>query len=486
MDVAARVRATLDAHDLLPQGSGVVVAVSGGPDSLCLLHVLLQMRGALGLRLHVAHLDHGLRPESAADAAYVASLAARWRLPHTIGRADVHTLARQERRSIEEAARVARYSFLARVACEQGMSIVAVGHNADDQVETVLMHCLRGAGLAGLRGMRRRSAWPQAALAGCRAPTLVRPLLDVPRQAIEAYCQAHGLEPRYDRTNLDVTPFRNRIRHELVPLLETYNPRLRRILHRTADLLADDYACLQQALQAHWPEVVLLETPEAVVLHREAFRQLAPSPQRGLLRRAVLSLRQSLRDVGSLHLERARRAALNAPAGRQVTLPAGLALEVSYDHLIVRPAGRPWQPPEVPTLAAPEQPLVVPGRTPLAEGWAIEAQVGPEPLAAKDGHQVCFDAAQVEGDLWLRGRRAGDRFQPRGMGGRHKSVKDYMIDARIPRAVRDCVPLLVSQQGILWIVGWRASELAAPSAETRRFLCLRLLPSSAGTEEART
>ncbi len=475
MDVLAQVRATIDAYDLLRRGSLVVVAVSGGPDSLCLLHVLNRLLDEYALRLHVAHLNHGLRPEAAEDAAFVAALAERWGLPCTVGVTDVRALAATEHRSLEEAARVARYRFLAQVACEQGAAAVAVGHNADDQAETVLMHCLRGAGLAGLKGMRRRAPWPAEAPAGCAAPALIRPLLDVPRSAVEAYGHEHGFEPRFDRTNLDLTLYRNRIRHELLPFLETYNPRIRERLHHSADVLADDYDYLQTAFEALWPEVVLVEAPQAVVLRREAFRGLPRAAQRSLLRRAMLSLRRSLRDIGWLHLEQARNAALGAPVGRVITLPAGIVVEVGYDRLVVRPAGAPWLEPQAAVTAEAEQPLRVPGLTPLAGGWAVEAQLAARPGPEADRREVCLDAERTGRDLRLRARRPGDRFQPRGLGGHHKSVKDYMIDARIPRAERDRVPLLVSERGILWIAGWRASEIAAPSAATRRFLCLRLL-----------
>jgi len=478
MDVLARVRATIDDYGLLPRGATVVVAVSGGPDSLCLLHVLSALRDEYGVALHVAHLNHRLRPEADADAEFVAALAQSWGLPCTVGTADVRTLATAEHRSLEEAARVARYRFLAQVACDVGAQVVAVGHNADDQVETVLMHCLRGAGLAGLRGMRRRAPWPEAALAGCPPPSLIRPLLDVPRRDIEAYGHEHGFTPRFDRTNLETTLYRNRIRHELVPMLETYNPRIRRLLHHTADVLADDYDYLQHTIQDLWPQVVVLEVPEAVILSREAFRTLPPSPQRGLLQRAIRALRHSLRDIAWQHLERARRAALAAPAGGLVSLPGGLVLEVSYDRLLVRPADRPWHEPELPALEGPELPLAVPGLTPLAAGWAIETRLAEQPLASGQAREVCFDADQVGHDLRLRTRRPGDRLQPRGMGGHHKTVKEYMIDARVPRAARERLPLLVSDKGILWIVGQRASQLAAPTRATRRYLCLRLLPPS--------
>nr|HPL29250.1 tRNA lysidine(34) synthetase TilS [Anaerolineae bacterium] len=436
MDVLTQVRATIDGEALLPRGGTVVVAVSGGPDSLCLLHVLLRLRGEYGVGLHVAHLNHGLRPEAEADAAFVAALAAAWHLPCAVGRVDVRALAAAERRSLEEAARLARYRFLAEVACAQGAGTVAVGHNADDQVETVLMHCLRGAGLAGLRGMRRRARWPEGATAGCAAPTLIRPLLDVPRRDIEAYVEAQGLEPRFDRTNLERAFYRNRIRHELVPILETYNPRIRERLHHTADVLADDYDYLQQSLDALWPELVLAAGPEAVALRRDVFRGLPPSPQRALLRRALLSLRRSLRDIGWLHLEQARRTALSAAVGSIAMLPAGLLLEVGYERLIVRPAAVPWVEPQAAPLLDTERPLQVPGLTPLAGGWAIEARLAEQATPGAGRLQACFDADRAGRELHLRRRRPGDRFQPRGLGGRHKSVKDYMIDAKIPRGQR--------------------------------------------------
>ena len=475
MDVLARVRATIDAHGLLQPGSGLVVAVSGGPDSLCLLHVLRQLHGDYQVRLHVAHLDHGLRPEAAADAAFVAKTAQAWGIPYSLGHADVRAQAAAGHRSLEEAARLARYRFLAEVARTVGAAAVAVGHNADDQVETVLMHCLRGAGLAGLRGMRRRAPWPAdpdfRSLGDFGGLCLIRPLLDVPREAIEAYLREQGLSPRLDVTNLELTFYRNRIRHELVPLLETYNPRIRELLHRSADLLADDYDDVQHALDAPWPALVLVEGPEAVLLRRAAFRELAPSLQRSALRRAVGLLRRSLRDLGAFHVEQARVAALQAPAGSTITLPAGLVLEVGYDRLTIRPAGPPAVEPGAIVMTEGERALPVPGTLALAPGgWVLEASW----REGQPAGDLCLDADRVGRELRLRTRRPGDRFQPLGMQGRSQSVKDYMINAKIPRAERDRIPLLVSERGILWIVGHRASEIAAPGPQTRRYLCLRL------------
>ncbi len=488
MDVLARMRSTIDTHNLFVRSSTVIVAVSGGPDSLCLLHALLHLRSEYDLHLHVAHLDHGLRAEAAEDAAFVERTAIEWGLPCTLGRADVRTLARVERRSVEEAARIARYRFLAEVACQEHAQAVAVGHNADDQVETLLMHCLRGAGLAGLRGMSRYASWPQAATGACPPPVLVRPLLDVPRSAVEAYCTEHRLAPRYDRSNVERTYFRNRIRLDLVPYLEAYNPRIRSILHHTADLLADDYDYLQHCLEEAWPDLLLAEQPGILTLGREAFRRLPKSLQRGALRKAAHLLHPDLRDFGWVHVERARQAALHGTTGASVSLPADLQLTISYNRLILHEAHRSLPEGHIPQMQTDELPLPIPGRLQLApNGWALETWVSREPLPAQRvGRErqlnLCLDADRAGQHLTLRTRQAGDRFQPQGLAGHSKSVKDYMIDAKIPRWARDRAPLLVSERGILWVVGWRPSEIAMSNSETHTYLCLRLVPPELGGE----
>ncbi len=259
-DLQPQFRDYIRRHGLLAAGEMIVVGVSGGPDSLCLLHLLRRLAPELALRLHVAHLNHGLRgPEADEDAEFVAELAACWGLPVTIGRADVAALAAQPGRSLEEAARLVRYAFLAEVADATGATTIAVGHNADDQAETVLMHFLRGSGVAGLRGMLPRAPLSDYRLGEPAAPRipasprlLVRPLLAIPRADIEAYCAAHSLAPRFDRSNEDTTFYRNRLRHELLPLLATYNPAIGETLARTAAVLAGDHEIVQAALDAAW------------------------------------------------------------------------------------------------------------------------------------------------------------------------------------------------------------------------------------------
>jgi len=307
MSLVEQVRRTVERYDLLPRSEPVVVGVSGGPDSLCLLHALRRLAGGYDLTLHVAHLNHHIRgAEADADAAFVAALAAEWNLPCTVAARDVPALARRHKLAMEEAARQARYTFLAEVAGQVDSRTVAVGHNADDQAETVLMHFLRGAGLAGLRGMLPRTPLSHYRLLEGQtgaALSLVRPLLETPRAEIEAYCAEHGLQPRFDRSNLDTTYFRNRLRHELIPYLETYRSNIREVIRRTAQVATDDYALLREVMEGAWARVTRSVDDEAIVLDLAGWRTLPLSLQRATLREAVHRLRQNLRNIDFCHIE---------------------------------------------------------------------------------------------------------------------------------------------------------------------------------------
>jgi tRNA(Ile)-lysidine synthase len=482
-----QVRETIDRWQLLEAGETVVLGVSGGADSLCLLHALRALAGDYGVALHVGHLHHGLRGEEAdADATFVASLCEAWGLPCTVAYADVRALARQGRLSIEETARQARYRFLGGLARSLGARSVAVAHQADDQVETVLMHLLRGAGLAGLRGMRPLARLDALRLDALRLGDadlppirLLRPLLEVTRAQVAAYCRARGLSPRFDRSNLDTTHYRNRLRHELLPLLETYNPAIRQVLRRTAEAVAADHALLRAVLDEAWARVVRRETDGAIVLDTTAFRAQPLALRRALLREAIHRLRRSLRNINWVHVEDAVRLAERGQTGDMATLPSGLALTLGYDALTVAPVGyapvEDDQPRIQETLPVPlEGELSLPGgewvlrtallpRDALPDDWARHA----------DPYLAYLDADRLTAPLCLRPRRPGDWLLPLGLGGRQK-VGDLMTNCKIPRYRRDTAPLLVCGDEIAWVAGYRLDARYTVGPETRIVLCARM------------
>jgi tRNA(Ile)-lysidine synthase len=495
-DLLRHIRHTIDRHNLLTRGDAVVVGVSGGPDSLCLLHILLRLSDEYSLRPHVAHLHHGSRgAEADADAEFVAALAAKWGLSVTVEKQDVPALARKHQLAFEETARRVRYAFLAQVAEQTGANKIAVGHNADDQAETVLMHFLRGAGPAGLRGMlpatsltdfRLLQPFHQHPASGVRHPKpdaiLIRPLLETPRAEIERYCADHGLTPRFDRSNLDTTYFRNRLRHELLPLLETYNPNIRDRLCHSAAVIAADYELLTQMRAQAWAEIIREERPEAIVFDRPAWRALPIALQRTTLRKAAYHLRRNLRDVDFVHVENAREVGSRGETNAQATLPTGLVLTVGYDVLTVSDEGYVGPPPDEPLMRSTEPlPVQTPGTTPLPRSdWTLHTEI----LEEYDSHRIFtnldpwiayFDIDKLTGTLALRTRRRGDRFQPQGMEGHRVKLSTLMTNLKIPLAWRDSIPLLTMGNEIIWVCGHRVGEMAAVEPKTQRVAQLRFV-----------
>jgi tRNA(Ile)-lysidine synthase len=507
-DLIGRVRRYAARHGLLPTGEAVVVGVSGGPDSLALLHLLVRLAPELRLDLHVAHLNHGLRgAASDEDAEFVADVAARWGLPCTVGRADLRS--GRMGHSLEEAARLARYAFLAEVAevaegagspqararsaggravSPEGHSArtIAVGHNADDQAETVLMHLLRGAGVAGLRGMLPRTALADYRLGESRENLeygplwLVRPLLAVPRREIESYCVENHLEPRFDWSNEDLTIYRNRLRHELLPLLEQHNPAIRRLLAHTGEVMAADAETLRAALDAVWRKVVLQSGPDEVRFDLPSWRALSLGLQRATLREAIHRLRHGLRDINWEHVERAVWLGREGGTGQSATLPQGLVLQVGYHGLRVASEGTPW-PTGAPEVRE-ETPLSAPGVTILPEGWrvVVQREQGPamspstwapfqngQDVAPGERWEAWLDAGAVGPRPVLRPRRPGDRFLPQGLRGHSVRLSEFMINEKVPRDARASWPLLAGDLGLMWVCGLRVDERALVRAGTR-------------------
>lgn len=438
----------------------VLVAVSGGPDSLCLLHVLWTEREARQLGcVEAAHLDHGLRgAESAAEADWVTAWCAERGIVCHVGQVNVGA---ERGRSVQEAARTARYAFLEQTAARAGADKIATGHTRDDQAETVLANVLRGSGLDGLRGIPER--WGR----------IVRPLLDVTRAEVEAYNAAHGLSPRQDPSNLSAEHYtRNRIRLELLPeLRKNYNSAVNAALLRLSAIAARDSDYLAQQAAAALADVARAEHAASLVLDRAALRALHPALLRYVLRQAIERVRGTSEGVTNEHLEAICRAVPNmSEANFTLTLPAPLCRVRVTEPVVILSAAKQAAPAAKVSAALP-----VPGEAVVeALGWTVRAAWEDHPGAVR------LDANAVDlGSLVVRNRQAGDRIDPLGLGGRHKKVSDILADAKVPRSSRERVSIVADSRGILWIAGHSLAERAKETPRTTR----RLFLSARNTEQ---
>jgi len=495
VELELKVKDFIQRHRLVLCGQVVVVGVSGGADSVCLLNVLARWQKALDIKLYIAHLNHQLRgAEAESDSEYVASLASKLGVPATIGKCDVAAYRAERNCSVEEAARELRYDFLTGVATDVGASRIAIGHTRDDQVETILMHILRGAGTSGLRGLKPCSPVPyerhQLSAIGYRI-LVIRPLLGITREETIGYCQEHQLEPRVDSSNLSLSFFRNRLRLELLPLLREYNPNVDEALLRLAEIAGDDVSFLEQQAFQLWDKVARQEG-NVVYLDKRETSALPVALQRQLIRLAVDRALGDTKDVEANHIE-AIRSLLSKPVGKRTSLPHGLVCRGEYDEVVLglfSPSPCPFPP------FHGEFPVKVPGET-ILSGWRVTAGISsvisrqspehsesrPPFVIASEAKQsqqkgrsvvAEFDLHRVGTCLFIRKRQPGDRFQPLGMD-MPKRLQKFMVDAKIPLTWRESIPLVCSPQQILWVVGWRIDDRVKVTENTREILRLEFM-----------
>jgi tRNA(Ile)-lysidine synthase len=450
------------------QGDRLVVGVSGGPDSLALLHML---RGLFnGAALHATHLDHGIRPSSAGEAKFVAELAGSWGIPFLVKRVDVPDLAAHRGWSLEEAARNARYEFLAETAQEVGAQIVAVGHNSDDQAETILMHFLRGSGVTGLRGMLPVSPYP-----GDSKLKLLRPLLHQSSAEIEAYCQKYDLNPIEDESNRDPAYLRNQIRHQLLPELAGYNPQIKNHLVQLGEIVTAEDDVVGSLFEDIWPELIVQTGPGWLSLDRGRFRNLPLALQRRAVRRAVETLYPDVSDLAFKTVEQVLKLALKQDSGMEARLSGDLTMLVDYETLLFarKSAEIPLDLPQMLTKEAVQ--LLVPGQVRLGDGWILAAEL--VETAAADSHRqqdpwtAVIDLPLGE-SLFVRPRKPGERMQPLGMDGRSASLQDIMVNRKIAGRLREKWPLVASDEHVVWLTGHIIDHRVRISDKSQRVIRL--------------
>lgn len=448
-----RVEELLREERMLAPGRRVVVAVSGGADSVALLYLLHELSASWGFRLTVAHLDHGLRGgESAADADFVALFAGRLGLSAVIQKCAV-----EPGPGLEARAREIRYRFLLQTAAEQGARDIAVGHHADDVAETVLLNLIRGAGSAGLAGISPLREVENAA----GRFRILRPLIRERREELISYLRRKGQTWREDFMNQDLSFLRNRLRHHLLPLLESYNPAIRETLVRLAEISRRDAEFLQtQARQ--W--LTGQEPGAHPLLNLRDLRSVPLALRMAVYREAIRLCRGSLSRISLAHLTAVERLAASSSAHGRLDLP-GLTVRKDY-HLLRLETKTPDAAHKTFTYQAPallHGPLLLPlpgrleFRGPLDLIYTIHMETPPAEDQAENGTSGLLDRRLLQGALELRTRRPGERYQPAGMPG-HRKIKKIMSELHIPLACRDNWPVVADQEGVVWLPGFRPAE----------------------------
>ncbi len=465
-----KVRRTIVRYRMLERGDRLVVAVSGGPDSVALLSILACLSQELNFSLHVAHLNHMFRAKEAEkDALYVKELAKKFSLPITVRKRNVPAFVRRKRLSPEEGARQVRYKFLENVAEKAGANKIALGQTADDQAETVLMWMLRGSGLKGLAGI--------PAVRPLENCLIIRPLMEVSRSEIEDYLREEGLRGRVDASNLKPVYLRNKIRLKLLPLLaRDYNPNIKSVLSGMSQILEADEEYLTEMQERVFEKVARLKGDNRVGINLASLRKLHPSMQRRILRRSIEVVKGNLQGITLSHLREVLNMINQGRTGSEVHLPKEIVVKRSYQKVFISQGKKPR------ARVKYSYQLPIPGEAEIEElNLTLRSSLLKRRSTAGlrksfSSKRAYFDFNEIEPPLMIRNRRRGDRFQPLGMRGR-KSLKEFFIDEKIPREERERTPLLVQRNGrdILWVVGWRQAERAKVSQGTKRVLKVEIL-----------
>lgn len=447
-------------EQLFSLGDRVLVAVSGGPDSIALLHLVHRLTGEGRLELGVAHFDHGLRgQESAADAAFVAQVAQELGLPFHLGLGDVRREAEEKRISLQMAARELRFHFLRETRRAHGYHKLALGHTADDQVEQFFLRLLRGAGLEGLKGMRFAS--PDG---------VVRPLLAVGKEVLLAWLESQGLPYRVDASNLNRRYLRNRVRLDLLPeLARNYNPRLKAAVWRLMALLQEDDCLLAAQAEEAWHRTGRMVTGDFATLHLPRLLALPAGLQKRVLRyalgRLALGTEITFGQVDSLlALAQARR------SGGQLRLSNCLVARAGQELHLWK--GLPPPPPDAATV------LGTPGEWQTSEGWHFLLRLTSGAGCMRSAPDIAhLHADRVALPLLVRYLRPGDRFWPLGAPGTRK-LQDFLVDCKIPRWLRPHLPLVEADGRIVWVPGLRVAEPVKITPATRKVLTVQVRPGN--------
>jgi tRNA(Ile)-lysidine synthase len=455
--IEEKVLQTIQDNHMLEKGDKVLIAFSGGVDSTALLYILNALKSGIKIKLYAAHLNHLIREKDAVlDAAFARKISKKLKVPFISEEFDVPSFAIQKKLNLEDAARRVRYEFLERAAVKFGANKIAVAHNADDNIETLLMRMIRGTGMKGMEGI------PPV------RDKIIRPLIGTYRVDIEKYLRSKKIIPRIDKSNFETKYMRNRIRKELIPALENNNRNIKELLLQIIASANRIHGFMEEQAKKILDGITVLGSGEGLGLDAKKFSDVAPSLKGEVLRLAIELVRKDLSDISFVHIQSIienagkKRAELDLP-GAYVLINKG---KISISKL-------------KPAIARSRDfavTLPIPGTVSDKEkGFEIEADILPSismaELKIKDPNRAYLDYDKISGPLTVRRRRAGDAFSPLGLKGR-KKLQDIFVDEKVDLDKRDSIPVIDDGKKIVWVVGFRMSEDAKVSKDTKKVVRL--------------
>ena len=456
-----KVLKTIKEYDLIEDGDQIVIGLSGGPDSMALLYVLLDIKKEMDFNLHIAHVNHGVRGrEALEDEKFVESLAEELSLPYYSKTVNMDEYAKKEGLSSEEAGRKLRYGFFREILSKVGKGKIAVAHNKNDQAETLLMRFFRGTGIDGLRGMEYINE------------DIIRPILGIKRNEIEKYLLDRNIKSRLDKTNLETIYNRNKIRLELIPYIEkNYNPNIINTLWRTSKVVSTDSEFLEEYTRKAYNKLVKKKTIHSIILNGELFLEEHKSIQQRLVRNCILDINGNLQGFTEKHISDVLKLFLERGTGKSIDLIYNIIAKTSYEDFIIEKK-------EEANNKDFLYKIEIEGTTYVDEfDYKLKTKVIDVKKAninKRDRFIKCFDYDKIIGSLYIRNRKNGDRFTPYGMKG-SKKIKDYFIDEKVPKDERDKIPLIIDEENILWVVGYRSSDLYKVTADTKNILVIEFI-----------
>lgn len=455
------VRQTIKRENLIEKNDKILIALSGGPDSICLLDIMIKLKDEYNLTLYAAHLNHRIRGiDAQEDSLFCQKICKKNNVTFFVKNIDIPELAVQQSRGVEEVARDVRYDMFFDIKNKLGINKIAVAHNLDDQAETMFMKMFRGSGIQGLRGIDYK-----------RKDGIIRPLLDIYKSQINEYCDVNNLNPRIDKTNFESDYSRNKVRLDLIPYIENnYCENIKQILSRTANVIRDDYNYIEEVSKEHYELLVKNKSDDEIILDLPLLKNTDTAIQKRVIRLAILDIMGNLNNIENVHIVDSL-SLLEKSDGKIINLPKNLKAYIKNEDYVITTKN---QENEEITY---EYNIEINGKTVVNEiGLTVTTSV----LPAKDSLALpvskyikVFDYDKIVGSLYVRSRKIGDKLSPIGLTGT-KKIKDILINKKIPADTKYMFPIISDDEQILWLLGYRISENYKIDDSTQRVIRIQL------------